>query len=173
MSQCGSNARLRANAHARQPSTSSAASTAITTAPVDSGRSPLLDAALLAAVDCAGGVVGAGGLVAVGAAGVVAVAPPPGAVAAPDGAYVVVGAFAPPGVAPFAPDVDVVVELRWRSLRRISESCDPDVACVGTALAADAALAEQPATTSVSIAIAGTRASGRLGLLGQVTSRAC
>ena len=115
----------------------------------------------------------AGVVVAVGAAGVVAA--PPGAVAPPDGAYVVVGEFAPPGVAPFAPfaGVDVVPELRWRSLRRTSESCDPDVACVGTVLAADAALEEQPATTSVSIAIAGTRASGRLGLLGQVTSRAC
>ncbi|HEX5224791.1 MAG TPA: hypothetical protein VFW29_06650, partial [Solirubrobacteraceae bacterium] len=102
----------------------------------------------------------------------------PGAVA-PDGAYVVVGVgvgiVAAPAVAPFArgADVDVVAELPWRSLRSVSASCDADVVCVGTAVTADAALAETPATASVSIAIAGTRASGRLGLLGQVTSRAC
>jgi hypothetical protein len=44
---------------------------------------------------------------------------------------------------------------------------------VGTVRAPDAALAEQPATTSASIAIASARTNGRLGLRGQVTSRAC
>jgi hypothetical protein len=114
-SQCGSNALRRAIAHARQASTSSAASAAITIAPVDSELSPepalaLSSAACAADVDVSAvaGVLDAvvETLVAgvVGAAGVVE-APPgvTGVVTVPDGAWVVVGVVAPALAAVVAP----------------------------------------------------------------------
>src|SRR5664280_3884524 len=100
-SQCGSSALLRAIAHAAHTSTSRAASAAITIAPVDSGRSPLPAFARAADV-CAGAVVCAPGVAGAGAAGgvvaVLAVAAGAllGAVAPPEGAYVVVGVVAAP-----------------------------------------------------------------------------
>lgn len=108
-SQCGSNALLRASAHAAHTSTSRAASAAITIAPVDSGRSPL-PAFARAANFCAGAVVCAPGVAgvlvagAVAAGGVVAVLAVAGgellgAVAPPEGAYVVVGVVAAPAPA--------------------------------------------------------------------------
>ncbi len=125
-SQCGSNALLRASAHAAHTSTSRAASAAITIAPVDSGRSPLPAFARAAdvcagAVVCAPGVAGvlvagavaAGGVVAGGVVAVLAVAGGEllGAVAPPEGAYVVVGVVAAPA-APAAPAPAAVLGAR-------------------------------------------------------------
>lgn len=143
-------------------STSSAASAAITIAPVDSGRSPLLAFAF----DADAGAVEVAGTPAAGVEGtpvvvgvVVGVAPAGavGAVAPPDGAYVVVGVVAPGVVAVALPAVTPALGLCGRALAGTGREAVPE----GLAAAAADSPAHGAAEASASSARQGARARAR------------